>query len=44
MLSEVILKLYDSAVDRRDSTIVGVFIRNKVSAVVEVVKLVTLLE
>jgi len=44
MLSEVILKLYDSAVDRRDSSIVGVFFRNKESAIVDVVKLVTLIE
>ena len=44
MLTEVILKLYDSAVDRRDSSIVGWVIPNKVSAFVDVVKLVTLLE
>ena len=44
MLTEVILKLYDLAVGRRDSSTVGVFIPNKKSAFVEVVIFVTLLE
>jgi len=44
MFKEFILKSVDSAMDRRDSSIVGVFIPNKESASVDVATLVKLLE
>jgi hypothetical protein len=44
MLKEVILKSNDSAMDREDSSIVGVYIPNEESAFVDVVKLVKHLE
>ena len=44
MLTKVILKPYDSPVDRRDSSIVGVFIPKKRGTIRGVVTVVTLLE